>query len=86
MLSNKDMSLLQLIEVAIRPNTLLDIVDPNAQRGIAAARLSGIAGDALDETPITHFGKRMSDALELLDSGIFPESLCDELKIRWASE
>jgi len=86
MLSNEDRSILQLIEAAIRPNPLLDTVDPNAQRGIAAARLSGMAGDALDETPITHFGKRMTDALELLDSGISPESLCNELKIRWTSE
>ena len=86
MLSDEDLSILQLIEVAIRPSALLDIVDPNAQRAIAAARLSGMAGDALDEAPITHFGKRMNDALELLDSGISPESLCDELKIRWTSE
>ena len=77
---------MQLIEVAIRSSALSDIVDPNAQRGIAAARLSGMTGDALDETRITHFGKRMTDALELLDSGISTESLCNELKIRWTSE
>ena len=85
MLSDEDRSILQLIEVAIRPNLLSDIVDPHALRGTAAARLSGMAGDALDEDPITHFGKRMSEAIDLLDSGTFPESLCIELERRWTS-
>ena len=85
MLSNEDRSILQLIEVAIRPNPLLGIVDPNALRRNAAVRLSGMAGDALDEDPITHFGRRMSEAIELLDSGTFPESLCIELERLWTA-
>ena len=85
MLSDEDRSILQLIEVAIRPNPLSDIVDSNVLRRIAAAYLSGMAGDALDEEPITHFGKRMNEAIELLDSGTFPEFLCIELEKRWTS-
>ncbi len=83
MLSNEDQSILQLIEVGVRPNPHLKITDPTVIGRVAAAYLSGMAGDALDEIPITHFGKRMSEAIELLNSGISPESLCVELERRW---
>ena len=83
MLSNEDRTILQLIEVGVRPKPHLKITEPTVLGRVAAAYLSGMAGDALDEIPITHFGKRMGEAIELLNSGISPESLCGELKVRW---
>jgi hypothetical protein len=84
MLSDEDRSILQLIEVGVRPNPHFKITDPRVLGRVAAAYLSGMAGDALVESPITHFGKRMTEAIELLNSGIPPESLCGELEKRWA--
>ena len=85
MLTDEDRSILQLIETSVRHCMRSGILDPLALAGITAAYLSGAAGDALDEDPITHFGRRMNEAIELLDSGTFPESLCIELERRWTS-
>ena len=54
--------------------------------GYCAALLDGMAGDALDEVPITNFGLKMKEAISLLKSGILPDSLCDELRKRWSIE
>lgn len=84
-LSEEDRSLLHLIEASVQQCKGSGVSDPKALAGLIAAYLSGVAGDALDEEPITHFGKRMNEAIELLDSGTFPESLCIELERRWTS-
>lgn len=86
MLSYEDQSILQLITDSVRPNPRLEITDLNVLGRVAAAYLSGIAGDAFNESPITHFGKRMSEAIELLNSGVPPESVCGELERRWFSQ
>ena len=84
MLSNEDRTILQLIEVGARPNRQSKITYPKVLGRVTAAYLSGMTGDALDESPITHFGKRMGEPIELLNSGISPESLCGKLERWWS--
>lgn len=85
MLSEEDQSILQLIETGIRHCIGSGVSDPLLLGRITAAYLEGLAGDALVEIPISRFGKRLCEAIELLDSGIIPDSLCNELEARWDS-
>lgn len=86
MLSEEDRSILQLIESCVRRNPPLDLENSKRRGQVAAALLSGMAGDALHEDPISQFGKRMSEAIDLLESGFSPQCLCSELERRWTAD
>lgn len=82
-LNREDQVILDLIRMSMRVASKGN-AESDAQAGSAAAFLKGMAGDALQEIPISHFGRRMKEAISLLASGKSPASGCKILSERWS--